>query len=162
MSEVEHNVRIQVNGPKEEIETYIHWLKSTKEYQLKSGFKQNIPASHLSLTDFSPLEEAWKFTSTDMVYQIKRFQRKRLKTLKYQVNYIVYYPSSLLETDQDSAFEVEEEKEVIFQELVHAFNPIPPILRLKCPNLNVGLTWNSYYLKSKYQVHSFESDHAIY
>ena len=50
MCEVENNVRVSVKGPKEEIETYIQWLKCTQEYQLKSGFGKNIPASKLSLT----------------------------------------------------------------------------------------------------------------
>ncbi|MEO3112541.1 hypothetical protein [Turicibacter sanguinis] len=57
MCEVENNVRVSVKGPKEEIETYIQWLKCTQEYQLKSGFGKNIPASKLSLTDFNLAED---------------------------------------------------------------------------------------------------------
>ncbi|MFQ7057747.1 MAG: hypothetical protein ACLRQX_03900, partial [Turicibacter sanguinis] len=75
MCEVENNVRVSVKGPKEEIETYIQWLKCTQEYQLKSGFGKNIPASKLSLTDFNLAEDSWQFSSTNLKHQIKAFYR---------------------------------------------------------------------------------------
>lgn len=162
MNEVENNVQVRVKGPKEEIETYIGWLKCTEEYRLKSGFNKKIPASRFSLTDFSPLEDTWKFTSTNMRHQIKNFYRWNLDVLTYQVNYIVYYGTSTLANDSTFTIKVENYEEGIFPELVHSFNPIPSMIRLKCPHLNIELKWKSYYLKSKYQVHAFESDSAIY
>lgn len=161
MCEVENNVRVSVKGPKEEIETYIHWLKCTEEYHLKSGFKKTIPASKFSLTDFNLAEEAWKFTSTDMRHQIRAFHRWNLKELNYQVNYMVYYGTQTLTNGALSTIKVEDYEHGVFQELVKSFNPIPPMLANKCPNLQIELTWGSYYLEQTYSNYSFEGDQAI-
>ena len=135
MCEVENNVRVSVKGPKEEIETYIQWLKCTQEYQLKSGFGKNIPASKLSLTDFNLAEDSWQFSSTNLKHQIKAFYRWNLKELNYQVNYMVYYGTHPLTNGTLCTNKVEDYQDGIFPELMKAFNPIPAMLACKCPNL---------------------------
>lgn len=161
MYEVENNVRVSVSGPKKEIEMYIHWLKCTEEYQLKSGFRKNIPASCFSLTDFNAKEDMWKFTSTDMKHQIKAFDRWNLKELNYQVNYMVYYEPLTFSNDNMSSAQESGVDTGVFAELVNAFNPIPPMLAVNCPNLQIEVKWSSFYLNNPFPKDFYGNDQVM-
>ncbi|MGL4337846.1 MAG: hypothetical protein ACRCST_13215 [Turicibacter sp.] len=156
MVECENYVEVMVSGPRDQLDIYADWLKSSAEYLYGTKFASQIDPNTLFLTENSQKDDVWRFFSCNLKRKIRSYKNRNMDNLEFRVNYSVLFGSHTLENGEKLDLNIINFPDGIYEGLVHAFNPLPLTILKRCPLLTADVKWGSYYIKNTYKSFEYE------